>query len=61
MIDYFNRRGGIEGYQIEPIYVDAQSKPEVAVNEAVRLIEREGRYPARFLLVGAMRSYCGTR
>jgi ABC-type branched-subunit amino acid transport system substrate-binding protein len=41
MIDYFNRRGGIEGYQIEPIYVDAQSKPEVAVNEAVRLIEQE--------------------
>jgi ABC-type branched-subunit amino acid transport system substrate-binding protein len=41
IIDYFNRRGGIEGYQIEPIYVDAQSKPEVAINEAVRLIEQE--------------------
>jgi ABC-type branched-subunit amino acid transport system substrate-binding protein len=41
MIDYFNRHGGVEGYQIEPIYADAQSKPEVAINEAVRLIEQE--------------------
>ena len=30
-----------EGYQIEAIYADAQSKPEVAINEAVRLIEQE--------------------
>jgi ABC-type branched-subunit amino acid transport system substrate-binding protein len=41
MIDYFNQHGGVEGYQIEPIYADAQSKPDVAINEAVRLIERE--------------------
>lgn len=41
MIDYFNRHGGVEGYQIEPIYADAQSKPDVAINEAVRLIEHE--------------------
>src|SRR5262249_3102423 len=41
MIDYFNRKGGIEGYQIEPVYADAQSKPEVAINEVVRLIEQE--------------------
>jgi hypothetical protein len=41
MIDYFNRHGGVEGYQIEPIYADAQSKPEVAINEAVRLIEQQ--------------------
>ena len=41
MIDYFNRHGGVAGYQIEPIYADAQSKPEVAINEAVRLIEQE--------------------
>jgi ABC-type branched-subunit amino acid transport system substrate-binding protein len=41
MIDYFNRKGGVEGYQIEPIYADAQSKPDVAINEAVRLIEQE--------------------
>jgi ABC-type branched-subunit amino acid transport system substrate-binding protein len=41
MIDYFNKRGGIEGYQIEPIYADAQSKPDVAINEAIRLIDQE--------------------
>ena len=41
MIDYFNQRGGVEGYQIEPIYADAQSKPEVAINEVERLIEQE--------------------
>ena len=41
MIDYFNSIGGVEGYKIEPIYADAQSKPDVAINEAVRLIEQE--------------------
>jgi ABC-type branched-subunit amino acid transport system substrate-binding protein len=41
MIDYLNSQGGIEGYMIEPIYADAQSKPDVAINEAVRLIEQE--------------------
>ena len=41
MIDYFAKKGGVEGYQIEAIYADAQSKPEVAINEAVRLIEQE--------------------
>jgi ABC-type branched-subunit amino acid transport system substrate-binding protein len=41
MINYFNSKGGIEGYQIEPIYADAQSRPEVAINEAVRLIDQE--------------------
>jgi branched-chain amino acid transport system substrate-binding protein len=41
MIDYFNSKGGVEGYKIEPIYADAQSKPDVAINEAVRLIEQE--------------------
>src|SRR5262245_53266276 len=41
MIDYFNKQGGIEGYQIEPVYADAQSKPDVAINEAVRLIDQE--------------------
>ena len=39
MIDYFNAHGGVAGYKIEPIYADAQSKPDVAINEAVRLIE----------------------
>src|SRR5437764_554621 len=41
MIDHFIKQGGIEGYQIEAIYADAQSKPDVAINEAVRLIEQE--------------------
>ena len=41
MIDYFIKKGGVEGYQIEALYADAQSKPDVAINEAVRLIEQE--------------------
>src|SRR5207245_10150561 len=41
MIDYFIKKGGVEGYQIEAIYADAQSKPDVAINEAVRLVEQE--------------------
>ena len=41
MIDYINSQGGVEGYMIDPIYADAQSKPDVAINEAVRLIEQE--------------------
>ena len=41
MIDHINSKGGVEGYKIEAIYADAQSKPEVAINEAVRLIEQE--------------------
>jgi branched-chain amino acid transport system substrate-binding protein len=41
MIEHFVKKGGVEGYQIEPLYADAQSKPEVAINEAVRLVEQE--------------------
>ncbi|MCY4591088.1 MAG: ABC transporter substrate-binding protein [Alphaproteobacteria bacterium] len=41
IIDHINTQGGVEGYMIEPIYADAQSKPDVAINEAVRLIEQE--------------------
>ncbi len=41
MIDHFIKQGGVEGYQIEAVYADAQSKPDVAINEAVRLIEQE--------------------
>ena len=41
MIDYINAQGGVEGYKINAIYADAQSKPDVAINEAVRLIEQE--------------------
>ena len=41
MIDCFIEQGGVEGYKIEAVYADAQSKPDVAINEAVRLIEQE--------------------
>ena len=41
IIDYFNKKGGAEGYKVNAIYADAQSKPDVAINEAVRLIEQE--------------------
>jgi branched-chain amino acid transport system substrate-binding protein len=41
MIDYFRSKGGVAGYQIEAVYADAQSKPDVAINEAIRLIEQE--------------------
>src|SRR4029453_5901315 len=41
MIDYFIKKGGVEGYQLEAVYADAQSKPDIAINEAVRLIEQE--------------------
>ena len=41
MIDWFNAQGAAAGYKVEPIYADAQSKPDVAINEAVRLIEQE--------------------
>jgi ABC-type branched-subunit amino acid transport system substrate-binding protein len=41
MIDWFNAHGGIEGYKVDAIYADSQSKPDVAINEAVRLIEQE--------------------
>ncbi len=40
-IDMINERGGVEGYKIKPIYADAQSKADVAINEAERLIEQE--------------------
>tara|TARA_B110000027_G_scaffold47539_1_gene52148 strand:+ start:449 stop:1777 length:1329 start_codon:yes stop_codon:yes gene_type:complete len=41
IIDHINAKGGVEGYKIEPVYVDAQSKPEIAINETIRLIEQE--------------------
>ena len=41
IIDHINSQGGVEGYMIDPVYVDAQSKPEVAINEVVRLVEQE--------------------
>src|SRR5260221_9125690 len=41
IVDYFNERGGVEGYKIVPIFADAQSKVDVAINEMTRLIEQE--------------------
>jgi branched-chain amino acid transport system substrate-binding protein len=40
-IDMINERGGVEGYKIVPIYADAQSKVDVAINEAERLLNQE--------------------
>jgi len=40
-IDMINERGGVEGYKIVPIYADAQSKAEVAMNETERLLNQE--------------------
>src|SRR5262245_35892937 len=41
IIDYFNERGGVAGYKIVPIFADAQSKVDVAINEMTRLIDQE--------------------
>jgi branched-chain amino acid transport system substrate-binding protein len=41
-IDLVNEKGGIGGkYKIVPIAADSQSKPDVAINEAERLISQE--------------------
>jgi branched-chain amino acid transport system substrate-binding protein len=40
-IDMLNEKGGVEGYKINPIYADAQSKTEVAINEMTRLLDQE--------------------
>jgi branched-chain amino acid transport system substrate-binding protein len=40
-IDMMNEKGGVEGYKIVPIYADAQSKTEVAINEMTRLLDQE--------------------
>jgi branched-chain amino acid transport system substrate-binding protein len=40
-IDMINERGGVEGYRINATYADAQSKAEVAINEAIRLLEQD--------------------
>ena len=40
MLDQYSKTG-VEGYKVEAIYADAQSKPDVAINEAVRLLEQE--------------------
>ena len=40
MLDSYAKTG-VEGYKVEAVYADAQSKPDVAINEAVRLVEQE--------------------
>src|SRR3954447_22499793 len=40
MLDQYAKTG-VEGYKIEAVYADAQSKPDIAINEAVRLLEQE--------------------
>jgi branched-chain amino acid transport system substrate-binding protein len=41
-IDLVNEKGGIGGkYKIAPVNVDSQSKPDIAINEANRLIDQE--------------------
>src|SRR5690606_22320293 len=41
LIDKINNEGGVEGHKIEAVYADAQSKVDVAINEAERLINQE--------------------
>jgi branched-chain amino acid transport system substrate-binding protein len=41
MVDLINERGGVEGYRIVPVFVDAQSKVDVAINEMTRLLDQE--------------------
>ncbi|MEO8144043.1 MAG: ABC transporter substrate-binding protein [Betaproteobacteria bacterium] len=41
MVDFINEKGGVEGYRINAVFVDAQSKVDVAINEMTRLIDQE--------------------
>src|SRR3954463_13992622 len=40
-VDMFNEKGGVEGYRINAIFADAQSKVDVAINEMTRLVDQE--------------------
>src|SRR6187455_1138194 len=40
-IDLVNERGGVEGNKIVGIYADSQSKTDVAINEAERLLNEQ--------------------
>src|SRR4030088_2561947 len=40
-VDYINEKGGVEGYKINAVFVDAQSKVDVAINEMTRLLDQE--------------------
>ncbi len=41
MVDYINEKGGVAGYRINAVFVDAQSKVDVAINEMTRLVDQE--------------------
>src|SRR5260221_11133780 len=41
MIDSFIKAGGVEGYKIEAVYADPQSKPDAAINEALPPVGQE--------------------
>lgn len=41
MVDLINEKGGVEGHKIVPVFVDAQSKVDVAINEMTRLLDQE--------------------
>jgi ABC-type branched-subunit amino acid transport system substrate-binding protein len=41
ILDWIIAQGGVEGYKIEAVYADGQSRPDVVINEATRLIEQE--------------------
>src|SRR6476619_4242160 len=41
-MDLVNEKGGVGGkYKVAPVSADSQSKPDVAINEATRLIDQE--------------------
>jgi len=40
-VDLFNEKGGVEGYRINAVFADAQSKVDIAINEMTRLIDQE--------------------
>ena len=41
LIDIINEKGGVEGHKIVPIFADAQSKVDVSINEAERLLNEQ--------------------
>jgi len=41
-IELFNERGGVGGRQVQAVTADSQSKADVAINEAERLLGQEG-------------------
>src|ERR1044072_8174466 len=41
LIDIINEKGGVEGHKIVPVFADAQSKTDVAINEAERLLNEQ--------------------